>query len=439
MRTRSTPVRVRPFFALLPALLLPVLLSGCGVLDIFSVDSLLRAPKLTGENARIQRSFEAAVGSDVYLINPLTGEYRSAFVFRDLDADGVEEALVFYARSETPNEVHMHCMDRQQDEWVSVGDVPGNGSEVYRVDFINADGDDRPEVVAEWTVADSKRNKTLAVYQYLRSPAEEDVSFTQLTVLQVYDYLALDFNADGLDELMYLFSDPGAQTQTVRACLIGMNPSLKTFAPLSEVELSRLAEFPLQCLTDEAGGLRRVYVDCLNFDGSYMTEILVFNPEDAALERPLDAEGAEYCLQTRRPDKILCTVVVGCVRVPVRYLYEDAEAYDSETGLTTDVYLTAVSVFGREGFRTVGGRYVYLPFGNCRLRVDSAAETYTVRILVAERQIRFMRREDPERVAFSIRFPENAGDDEKPYRIWISSAAQKEITEKSVERMIDHY
>ena len=94
------------FAALLPAVL--ILFSGCNVLDVFSVDSLLRAPKLTGENARIQSSFENAVGTGVQLVSPLTGDHRSAFVFFDFDADGVNETLVFYARAEAPDEIHMH-------------------------------------------------------------------------------------------------------------------------------------------------------------------------------------------------------------------------------------------------------------------------------------------------------------------------------------------
>lgn len=56
-------------------------LSGCSLLDFFSADNLLKAPKLTGENAALQRAFEEAVGKDVSLFTPISGENRASYVF----------------------------------------------------------------------------------------------------------------------------------------------------------------------------------------------------------------------------------------------------------------------------------------------------------------------------------------------------------------------
>ena len=62
--------------------------AGCSVFNVFSVDSLIKAPRLTGENAEIQKAFESAVGKDAVLVRPVSGEYRSAYVLRDYDGDG---------------------------------------------------------------------------------------------------------------------------------------------------------------------------------------------------------------------------------------------------------------------------------------------------------------------------------------------------------------
>ena len=180
-----------------------LLLSGCHALDVFSVDSLLRPPKLTGENARIQKAFESAVGSDVQLMNPLTGDLSSAFVFCDYDADGQDETLVFYAKTDAPSEVHVRFMDYSAGEWRSVGDVNGNGSEVYSVELINADADDYQEILVAWTVSDSKRSKFLSIYKYApgkrgdansvnTASGEATGPFEQLSMVQAVDYLALE-------------------------------------------------------------------------------------------------------------------------------------------------------------------------------------------------------------------------------------------------------
>ena len=78
------------------AVVLTVPMFGCSVFNVFSVDSLIKAPRLTGDNAEIQKAFESAVGSEVSLVRPVAGEYRSAYVLHDYDGDGVNEAIVFY-------------------------------------------------------------------------------------------------------------------------------------------------------------------------------------------------------------------------------------------------------------------------------------------------------------------------------------------------------
>ena len=426
------------FAALLPAVL--ILFSGCNVLDVFSVDSLLRAPKLTGENARIQSSFENAVGTGVQLVSPLTGDHRSAFVFFDFDADGVNETLVFYARAEAPDEIHMHYMEYDGEAWYSAGDVTGNGSEVYNVEFVNVDADDASEILVSWTVSDSKRIKTFTVYK-INDGAQNASVFTQLTALQIYDYQALDLDADGSSEILYLSSDSAAQPQTIRASLIKMDTAANSFVPVSEVELSHSVEFPISCLHDVVNGQHRIYYDCLNFDDSYMTEIVVFDRQNAALFRPQDENGEYLCLQTYRSEEVYCRQSGGApVSIPTRVLYEGARIRDAETEVENDLYVVGYMRFLSGSLYPADGCYLYLSAEGCRIRVDGFMEDYVAEYRVSERELRFCPRSDPEALAFYYRFytPVNGETAALNYRTYISGAAKnQQITEAALNAAIE--
>ncbi len=424
------------------ALLLTVITAfpGCRVLDVFSVDSLLRAPKLTGENARIQSSFERAVGKDVQLVSPLTGVHRSAFVFFDYDSDGTDETLVFYAGADAPDEIHMHFMDYNGSDWYSVGDVTGNGSEVYNVEFENIDGDAYREILVSWTVSDSKRIKTFTVYKY--NGGRSDASaFTQLTALQIYDYLALDLDSDGSSEILYLSSDAAAQPQVIRASVIKMDSAEHSFVPVSEVEFSHSVEFPLSCLHDVLNGQQRIYYDCLNFDDSYMTEILLYDKANAALVRPQDENGEYLCQQTYRSEELYCRQNGSSpATVPIRSLYEGAKIRDTENEAESDLYVLAYMELRGGEFRPADGKYLYLPAEGCRISVDDFMDDYIAEYRVAERELRFSPRSAPEALSFSYRFYQTHGENggSLNYRTYISAAAKNQrITEASLASAIE--
>ena len=64
-----------------------------------SVDTLLKPPSLSAEQQQIYLALQDAVGSGITLQYPRAGENLSAFTVTDLDADGEDEALVFYQKT----------------------------------------------------------------------------------------------------------------------------------------------------------------------------------------------------------------------------------------------------------------------------------------------------------------------------------------------------
>ncbi|MBQ7689161.1 MAG: hypothetical protein IJT27_08100 [Clostridia bacterium] len=423
------------------------------MLDVFSVDSLIRPPKLTGENAKIQSAFEEHVGSDVTLINPLMGSFRSAFVFYDFDGDGVEEVVVFYTTVEAPNEVRMHFMDRLDDQWMEICDLAGYGSEVYSVEFVDLDAGSFYEVAVSWTVSDSRRNKTLSVYRYTEIENDQHV-FSPLFVTQVLDYLILDFDLDENKEILYLYSDTTVQTQSTKACLIKFDAVQNTMTPVSEVELSRSVEYPVSSVYEVRSDVCRVYFDCLNFDDRYMTEILEFNEKSNALERPRDKDGNDLCQQTMRSAPVYCRVNAdGLVEIPVSLKYDGAYVYDLETDAASDLYLTTFAFLRENDFfcdnlpvyyiDASDGYSIRLADGE-QIHIGDFTGKYLLIHRTAQHTLLFYHKEFPGDLVFSITFnpDEDTGDEIQPSHIYqasvklFSTAEEDTIAARQIEQNI---
>ncbi|MFW2551541.1 hypothetical protein, partial [Klebsiella pneumoniae] len=76
---------------------------------------MLKPPSLSEEQQQIYLALQNAVGSGITLQYPRAGEYLSAFTVVDLDADGDDEALVFYKKtslSATENALRLNVLDQ---------------------------------------------------------------------------------------------------------------------------------------------------------------------------------------------------------------------------------------------------------------------------------------------------------------------------------------
>ena len=74
--------------------------------SINTVDTLMRPPKLSGESSLLQKAFEESVSdiNGVIMKTPVSGQYRSSYLYFDLEKDGEQEAIVFYSYPMSPFE-----------------------------------------------------------------------------------------------------------------------------------------------------------------------------------------------------------------------------------------------------------------------------------------------------------------------------------------------
>ena len=358
---------------LLPLLCAALLLAGCSPVDFFSTDSLLRAPRLTGTNAALQQAFEAAVGKDVFLVSPLTGEYRSAYVLKDCNGDKVEEAFVFYVRHGSENTVHVHLLEYAEHAWYSAADIAGNGSEIYKVEFFNIDGDPDQELAVTWTVSDSRRDKTLSLYNldFAHDPGSD--LFNPLASVQVFDYFVADFDKDRQNELFYVYFDSTEEKNGAYAKLLKYSEADTVLYPVNEVKFDGRASNLLAVKYDYADGRYEFYADCAVGENSYYTELILYEPETATLSLPLRALYEDPVAQTRRSSLLYADDVDGDgrIEIPVERNLDNSFVINYPESETVPLRCVSWLRFGQEGFTTTVTYYVSDAYGY-RLRLDPA-------------------------------------------------------------------
>ncbi len=260
-----------------------LLISACGCsFDFVSVESLLRAPKLTGEYAAIERAFEAAVGTSVSLLSPRAGDYRTAFVLLDYDADGQDEAIVFYTQGTDNSTVHLHFLDCIDGEWISCDDEIGKEKDVFELLLRDLNNDSIPEIIVNFNTKQS--NRSMLIYSVTPSTADTLMSVQLMSNVQYSTYTCVDLDQDGQTEILYTVSevsvDTGVSVPYVRI--------LKYVTDFQGTRIDIVSSLSLQTgitsfaalAADSDGATVRVYIDCGFHDALNMiTEVVTWTAE----------------------------------------------------------------------------------------------------------------------------------------------------------------
>ena len=408
-----------------------ITLSSCSFFQSFTLESLIRPPKLTGENALIEQAFDSAVNADVVFISPISGDYRTAFVQFDLDADGTEETLVFYAKKDAPDEARLHLLKYDGEIWCSAGDIAGNGSEVYSVAFYHFDQDDSYEVAICWTVSDSRRNKTMSLYKLDEN--EEASGILPLSVVQLYDYLILDFDSDGQMELMYLMDNSADQEQPFKLSMIKMDVAEKAFHFVCELPLHRSVSLPSRMCYDNISRRYTLYIDCINADGSYMTEIIYYDTEEDVFSRIQNYEGVNLSDLTFRNAPMICTDINGdqLTEVPIQYTWEGSSVMYPEAENAVPMYVAEYAKLQDNDLLPLPVTYFYAPDASFRFRIDDFMDDYLAVYDAQDAILRFYYPDDMESPVFSVKYVAFASS-ESSFFVEITEPEMTNLTEKFI-------
>ena len=285
-----------------------------------SPQAVLSPPNPGGEYRQLQQAFERTVGkdSDYRLQYPEEGDYRSAYVLKDLDGDDEDEALVFYSKPGKDSVVRINILDLVDDEWVSVMDKIGYGNKIDSVSFSDLDRDGNAEVALSWSLAGADSNRTLTVH----SVDLEQEGRGRFETLANMPYKAMhisDMDNDGNNEILILWSEVEKKVQHNYAALMKL-----TVAGLSRygeaVEIDSTASV-YDNIVLQAGKTPIAFVDARMGDGTMFTEVLWWDGVNKKLKAPFTANETRTKVATVRASDLLTSDIDedGVYEIPVAY------------------------------------------------------------------------------------------------------------------------
>lgn len=166
-------------------LLAACLLVGCSASPLASdVETLLRAPQLSGQTGAVQGALNRYLGVTATLRYPTRGEFLSPFLFGDWDGDGENEAAVLYTSDTSPN-VCLAILEPDGTDWQVTQTVEGLSSEVEIITTAHLRDADSTQLLVGYTSAQGDR--FLVVYLYSDNALQQILSqqYTQMLLADV--------------------------------------------------------------------------------------------------------------------------------------------------------------------------------------------------------------------------------------------------------------
>ncbi len=296
-----------------------------------SVDMLLSPPKLSEEQSDVYNALVRSAGNDIKLQYPRAGEFRSAFVFADIDGDGSEEAVVFYEKSgetDGSGNVRINIIDRSSDgEWNSVYDHAGMGSGIERVLFADIGNSGTMSMMIGYNMLSGE--KSASVYSYGGGILSADFTDSYNTMF------VTDINRDGAGELVLVRT--GSLLRNASLSVISRDPISGNVEEKGSIALDENASDFVNIASGYVGSNNTpaIFIDGLS-DRQLTTEI-IYSVNDS-LRNPLYLGESSMIADTARPAGYLCTDIDldGVIEIPTRSLFPGYSEDSSEKVYSTD-------------------------------------------------------------------------------------------------------
>ncbi len=268
--------------------------SGCDTALTFNAaENLIRPPRLSGEEGALQRAFENVMTeSGEYILKyPSVGSYKSPFVRLDCDGDGSEEAFVFYSLKTQEMSVNFYMFDFVDGQWLPVSTMPGEGNDVYSVDFCDLNNDGIMEMLIGWSSLEAKINKKLSVY--CAETYSSGISYRVLAIESYTSMYTLDIDNDSQIEILLALINSTSDTYTTDARLLKLTNENDTIGQqitsVGQCNLFSEITAITSITANVVDGKNYVYIDETAGD-SYLTEILYWDEDGMGLTPLLEID-----------------------------------------------------------------------------------------------------------------------------------------------------
>lgn len=315
--------------AVLCAFALAFSLTACSAIDT-NVEDMITPPLQDGDIYDIQKALEASVGNKIILKYPISGDYRAAFSFMDIDGDGVEEALALYSvNNDGTVSMHLNIIDNIEDEWVSRSDIKVVGNGVEKLAFSDLNDDKVPEIIVGWMIYGTV-DKQVGVYTY------DGTALNQRAMEKYTDFLCASLKQGGNEELIVIDLNTTDKTSSVKVLSLNDTGIVESGSAMLDGGVTSYSAPIVSTLSD---GRPALFLDAIKGTGT-LTEIIWF--DDNTLKSTYDPLLAETNL-TFRPSAVYLRDIDGNgdYEIPVMSILKSTEQKPE----VDKVYVTSWSSF----------------------------------------------------------------------------------------------
>lgn len=228
-------------------------LSGCTFFET-DTEALMKPPVFTEEQEKLNAALMQVAGENYVLKYPAGEEANSAFIFRDLDNDGTEEAMAFYSLLDESTRINI--LARKGEEWVSVYEAAGFYGDIEKISFADIDGKG-PALAVKW-------DQDAAVYRY------ENERLEMLFQSSCEGFEITDIDGNGKDEIL-LFRGSSVGRTLVNAVFSEDGKIIITEDTSINAEFGKILSVKNGTLSE---GKNACFIDSVIYEGVYLTEII---------------------------------------------------------------------------------------------------------------------------------------------------------------------
>ena len=242
--------------------LLTLLLSAC--MFNSSPEEMYELPHIPEEYAALRESIDGILAAGAEYAAPTSGTNIQSVQLVDLDGDGTEEAVAFFRNSAEEKPLKIYIFRSIHEGYEQAALIESSGMSIYSVRYVDMDGDGRREILVGWRL--SAELQAVGVYT-LQEYQVQPLMFSMYS-----RYEALDFDGDGLQEMVVLRSDTDGNSVAEYYDWSGKTLEITSAAPLS-MTMAELRSVDMGTLRE---GDRALFVTGVSEDTRAITDILIY-------------------------------------------------------------------------------------------------------------------------------------------------------------------